>query len=242
MDSFAREGVEEIFYFLVDNPLVELCDPVFLGFHRNARSEFSSKVVAKAGPEEKVGVLANSGGRMVLIEYSDLSPELREARNPDGSLVFSAGNIATHVLAVDFARRLTEKKFRLPFHLARKKLEVTGDAGERREVAGIKFETFIFDALSEAARPLAVEVKRENEFAPIKNASGADSAATSRALQSAAAARQLEAAGVRVPTGPDGAPPAPIEISPLVASDPARLRALVPPGHAFDRPLYLGDD
>jgi UDP-N-acetylglucosamine/UDP-N-acetylgalactosamine diphosphorylase len=242
LDAFAREGVEDIFYFQVDNPLVELCDPVFLGFHRTAGSEFSSKVVAKAGPGEKVGVLAESGGRMTLIEYSDLDPALREARNADGSLVYSAGNIAIHVLGLEFARRLTKGRLRLPFHLARKKLDALGPDGARAEVPGIKFETFIFDALSDAANPLALEVRREAEFAPIKNATGSDSAATSRALQSAAAARMLEAAGVAVPRGATGEPAVPIEISPLFATHAAGLRAKLRAPPAFDRPLYLGDD
>jgi UDP-N-acetylglucosamine/UDP-N-acetylgalactosamine diphosphorylase len=242
LDSWAAEGVEEIFYFQVDNPLVELCDPVFLGFHRSARSEFSSKVVAKAGPDEKVGVLAESGGRMTLIEYSDLAPALREARNPDGSLAFSAGNIAIHFLNLDFVRRLTSGRLHLPFHLARKKLDAVDAGGARREVAGIKFETFIFDALSEAARPLALEVRREDEFAPIKNATGPDSPATSRALQSAAAARMIEAAGAGVPKDPAGGPVVPIEISPLFASRPEELRGKLPPRLGFEQPLYLGDD
>src|SRR5262249_10141901 len=151
----------------------EVCDPVFLGWHDETGSDFSSKVVPKCGPDEKVGVLAVEDGRMTLIEYSDLAPELRQARNPDGSLAFSAGNIATHALRLDFVRALTEGRFQLPFHLARKTLAVIAPNGNPCDVPGVKFETFIFDALSQARRPLAMEVSREEEFAPIKNAAGA---------------------------------------------------------------------
>jgi UDP-N-acetylglucosamine/UDP-N-acetylgalactosamine diphosphorylase len=242
LEQLAAGGVEDLFYFQVDNPLVEICDPAFVGFHAAEGSEFSSKVVAKAGPEEKVGVLANQDGRMVLIEYSDLPADLREARGPDGALLFSAGNIAIHLLSLEFVERLTEGRLRLPFHVARKALLVSDAHGRSAEVAGVKFETFVFDALGQASHAAAMEVRREDEFAPIKNASGADSPATAAALQSAHAARMLAAAGVTVPTDSTGAPAVPIEISPLFASTPAELRSRLPARVSFDAPLYLGDD
>jgi UDP-N-acetylglucosamine/UDP-N-acetylgalactosamine diphosphorylase len=241
LEDLAQAGVEELFYFQVDNPLVNVCDPLFLGHHRLQKSEFSSKVVSKEGPDEKVGVLAESGGRMTLIEYSDLPPKLREATGSDGALVFSAGNIAIHALSLPFVRRITEGPLQLPFHVARKKLEVLAADGSRREVRGIKFETFIFDALAQAANPMVMEVRREDEFAPIKNASGQDSPETSRDLQSKLAARMLETAGVRVPRSAGGAPAVPIEIGPLFAADPEELRTRLRAPPSFDKPLYLGE-
>ena len=242
LDRLSADGVEHLFYFQVDNPLVDVCDPVFVGFHLNEQSEFSSKVVAKCGPEEKVGVLAEQRGRMVLIEYCDLPIDLREARGTGAALLFSAGNIATHLLSVAFVKRLTSGRLRLPFHMARKSLPVTDAAGRITEIPGIKFETFVFDALAEARKAAALEVRREDEFAPIKNATGVDSPASSAALQSAWAARMLVAAGVAVPTDVSGVPRVPIEISPLAAATPEGLRKHIPARLAFDSPLYIGDD
>ena len=111
LDDLTRRGVEEIFYFQVDNPLVEMCDPVFLGGHRAQAADFSSKVVPKSGPDEKVGVLVRRAGVSGVVEYSDLAPELRNARDASGALRFSAGNIAVHALRVDFVRRLNAKGF-----------------------------------------------------------------------------------------------------------------------------------
>jgi UDP-N-acetylglucosamine/UDP-N-acetylgalactosamine diphosphorylase len=242
LDDLEAEGVEHLFYFQVDNPLVDLCDPVFIGLHGVHGSEFSSKVVEKTDPDEKVGVLAEQGGRMLLIEYSDLPEDLRHARKKDGSLLYSAGSVATHLIGLPFVKRLTEGRLRLPYHMARKALAVTDSEGRSREVPGVKFETFIFDALGEAQRPLALQVRREDEFAPIKNASGADSLATSVALQSAWAARMLAAAGLNPPTDAAGNPRIPIEISPLISRSLEDLRSHLPARVSFDGPLYIGDD
>lgn len=241
LDEMGRRGVEEIFYFQVDNPLVEMCDPVFLGGHRRAASDFSSKVVEKSGPDEKVGVLVRSDGKLGVVEYSDLSPELRHARGTDGRLRFGAGNIAVHALRVDFVRRLNERGFSLPYHVAKKKLPCAAPDGRATETPGFKFETFVFDALGLARNPYVLEVVREREFGPIKNASGVDSAESSSALQIRLAADWLDAAGVPPPRGADGAPTVPIEISPLYADSPEALRARAPRGLDFTKPVYLGN-
>ena len=241
LDELEREGTEEIFYFQVDNPLVEMCDPTFVGGHREAGSEFSSKVVRKSGPEEKVGVLVSQGGVLTVVEYSDLPAELRDARNPDGSLQFSAGNIAVHMLRTDFVRRLNAHGFSLPFHVARKKLPCVAADGRLVDVQGLKFETFVFDALASAKSTFCLEVEREAEFAPIKNASGVDSAASSADLQSRLAAKWLEGAGIASPRGPDGAPVQPIEISPLYADGFDELVKRKPARPSFDQPVYLDE-
>jgi UDP-N-acetylglucosamine/UDP-N-acetylgalactosamine diphosphorylase len=241
LDRLEAAGVEHLFYFQVDNPLVDVCDPVFAGMHASFGSDFSSKVVEKTHPDEKVGVLARRDGRTVLIEYSDLPPELRGARTGTGSLRYSAGNIAIHMLRTAFVRQVAAGPSRLPYHVARKALPVVDENGTAREVQGIKFETFIFDALEHAENPLVLEVRRADEFAPIKNATGADSQATSMALQTDRFARLIEATGRAVPRDASGRPAVAIEISPLFAATAAELRAKLPENLAFDRPLYLGD-
>ena len=95
-------GVDTVFYLQVDNPLVAIGDPGFVGAHRLAGADVSSKVVRKRDPGEKVGVVAERDGRQLVIEYSDLPEPLARARRADGELAFAAGSIALHVFALEF--------------------------------------------------------------------------------------------------------------------------------------------
>jgi UDP-N-acetylglucosamine/UDP-N-acetylgalactosamine diphosphorylase len=226
-----RRGVEDIFYFQVDNPLVDVCDPIFLGGHRLEASDFSSKVVPKRDPREKVGILVRKNGRPAVIEYSDLPEPLCDEREPDGTLRFRAGNIAIHCLRREFVEQINEGGFRLPWHLARKDIPAVDVLGRPVIVKGIKFETFVFDALPLAQSVLVMEVERRTEFSPIKNKNGEDSADSCLRDQTALFASWLEQAGVRVPRAPDGSPRHRIEISPLFADGPEALirrRAEIP--------------
>ncbi|MFQ6112729.1 MAG: UTP--glucose-1-phosphate uridylyltransferase, partial [bacterium] len=183
LDDMRRRGIDLIFYFQVDNVLVKICDPVFLGYHIQQQAQMSAKVVAKTDPYEKVGVLGRINGRLEVIEYSDLSDEQKEARNPDGSLEFGAGSIAIHVLDVEFVEQENKGGLRLPWHVAHKKIPYINEKGkliEPESPNGYKFETFVFDALGDAEKVVILEVKREEEFSPVKNARGVDSPATAR--------------------------------------------------------------
>jgi UDP-N-acetylglucosamine/UDP-N-acetylgalactosamine diphosphorylase len=216
-------GVEELFYFQVDNPLVRLPDPQFAGWQRLRGSELSSKVLLKAYPEERLGLPGLLDGRPGIVEYSDLDPERMRARAPGGGLVFSHGSIAIHLLNTAFIARVP---LPLPLHLARKRVRslvprAGGAAVEKREA--VKFESFIFDAIPLAASPQFVETSREEEFAPLKNASGPDSIATCTAGMIEQHSRWLEACGVRVPRE-DGRPRHRVEISPLFAADQEALQ------------------
>lgn len=254
-----RRGIDLISYTQIDNPLVRVIDPVFLGVHlaspalepalpAASSGQMSSKMVAKAGPNEKVGVLCRADGRTAVIEYSDLPRHLAERSNPDGSLAFAAGSIAVHVIAVDFVERLNADPnppragttpgasnaggLALPLHRAEKKVpHIDPETGHRVEPAtnnAVKLETFVFDALPLATRSVVLETARAEEFAPIKNASGPDSPESCALIQTARAARWLEAAGVRVPRRSDGSPDCVIELSPLTALDPEDLPAISP--------------
>ncbi|MFO0798008.1 MAG: UTP--glucose-1-phosphate uridylyltransferase [Gemmataceae bacterium] len=219
-------GVEHVFYFQVDNPLVKVCDPGFVGRHILADAEVSSKVVLKEQPGEKVGILAAIDGRCGIIEYSDLPAEMATEREADGRLRFRAGSPAIHLFSLPFLGRVTARGG-LAYHLARKKVPAAGG-----EVEALKFELFVFDALPMAERWLAVETPRAEEFAPLKNATGPDSPDTVRAAISALHAGWLEAAGV--PTHGHA-----VEVSPLLALDAAELRAKIPPGVAVSGPTHL---
>jgi UDP-N-acetylglucosamine/UDP-N-acetylgalactosamine diphosphorylase len=237
----ASAGVETIFTFQVDNPMLSVCRPGLLGHHAMAGAAMSSMVVRKLAPEEKMGVIARVGGRTGVVEYSDLPDELARRRDDEGELVFWAGSIAVHAIQVSFARRLTEGGLRLPFHRAVKRVPHVDDRGrpvDPPEPNAVKFETFLFDALPSADRTVTVEVERAEEFSPIKNAEGPDSPATARRDLNRRAARWLEAAGVAVPRGPDGEP-VDIEIDPRVALDAQELAASLPPGFRVSGPTVL---
>lgn len=219
-------GIEVISYGQVDNPLVQLIDPTFIGFHLGQESEMSSKMLPKAYPGEKVGVFVVSEGKMMVVEYSDLPSELAERRDESGELVFLSGSIAIHLLATSFVKRMGAGDgggaTPLPFHRADKKVPtvtVAGDLVKPTEPNGVKFEMFVFDALPFAANPVVIETRREDEFSPVKNAEGLDSPLTCRQDQQKQWARWLKSAGVELETDAAGVPTLALEVSPLFASD-----------------------
>jgi UDP-N-acetylglucosamine/UDP-N-acetylgalactosamine diphosphorylase len=242
LDELAAAGIATLVTFQVDNPLLRLADPVYVGHHVLARSEMSSLVVHKTSPAERMGVLARAGGRTRLVEYSDLPGELADLRDPDGGLVFWAGNIAVHCLELDFVDRLTSGGLELPYHRAVKQVPFVDERGVRvepREPNAVKFEAFIFDALPMAERTMTLEVAREEQFSPIKNADGDDSPATCRRDLMRLYARWLEAAGLAVPRDATGEPKYPIEIDPRRAMDAEDLRVRPPGPSTVEGPLVL---
>lgn len=242
LDELRDRGIRTLFYFQVDNPMVRIAEPTFLGYHRQAEADVSFKVVEKIEPEERVGVVVEVDGIPRVIEYSDLPPSLAEPREPDGSLSLWAGSIAIHVFEREFIERVVTGGAHLPYHRAFKKVPFLGADGSivaPDEPNGVKFETFIFDTLPMARRYAIVETDRTIEFEPLKNASGADSPETVRQRMTNLFGGWLEAAGVKVPRRPDGGIPFSLEISPLYALDAAELKARVAPDLVVDGPLHL---
>ncbi len=205
LDDMERRGVTTLFYYQVDNPLVRMADPAFLGFHTNDGAEVSCKVVAKVEPEEKVGILATVDDAVGVVEYTELDEALSRERDANGDLVYWAGNIAIHVFETGFVRRIASEADRwLPFHLSAKKIPGVDDEGrpvQPEEPNGSKLERFVFDALPAAKRVCVVETERSVEFSPVKNASGNDSPESSRRDLVAQYASWLEAAGLPCPAG-----------------------------------------
>ncbi len=223
-DARAR-GLRTFSYFQVDNPLVRPADPIFLGLHGASRARMSSKVVAKRDADEKVGVIGKVDGQLGCIEYSDLPAELREARDPQGRLVFRAGNIAAHLLELDFVEELTREGLELPWHVARKRMRALDEGGELADVEGVKFEPFIFDALGRSPESVTLEVERRLEFSPVKNAEGSDSPASARRDLCTLFGGWVAAAGEELPA-PDAEGTPPVEVDPLLAEDEASFVAL----------------
>jgi UDP-N-acetylglucosamine/UDP-N-acetylgalactosamine diphosphorylase len=239
LDQLGHRGVRHVYYFQVDNPLVKIADPTFIGQHVRARADVSSKVIPKSGPFDKLGNLVLIDGKLSIIEYSDLPAELAEFRDTSGNLRISVGNPAIHIFDLAFLERVTEGDAAgLPYHLARK--SVTWWDAETDEFIvsekenALKFERFIFDVLPLAERWTVAATSRGEEFAPLKNASGADSPHSVKAALTGLAADWLRKAGVTVPDG------ATIEISPLFALEPEDLAGKLSSGTTIGTGTYLG--
>ncbi len=234
-----RRGIEQLFYFQVDNPLVDVCGQEFVGYHLLAKSEMSSQAIAKRDPLERVGNIVSVDDRLHVIEYIDLPDDIARRRNPDGSLAIWAGSIAVHVFDVGFLLRVADQADALPFHHALKKVAHIDDAGRRVEPDrpnAVKFERFIFDLLPSARRAIVVEVDRADAFAPLKNPSGdaADTPEMVRSYMIAQHVRWLRRAGVEVAEG------VAVEISPLFALDPEEVAQRLQPGTRVDEDTYFG--
>ncbi len=217
-----KRGIDTISYFQVDNPLVRVIDPTFIGFHLLASSEMSSKMIPKAYPGEKVGHFTLLEGKLTVIEYSDLPEELAEQTDEQGCLRFRAGSIAIHIFSRDFVERMGGNEGGLPMHRADKKIGTADEDGITRKPEqpnGVKFEMFVFDALPEARNPVVIETARDEDFSPVKNAQGLDSPDTCRRDLLRQYARWLKDVGVDVPSDENGVPDRVFEISPLRGFD-----------------------
>ena len=216
LDDMKRRGIKSVFFFQVDNPLVEIADPAFVGYHVLERSEYSLKLCAKRDPFEKVGMPMLVGGRYRMVEYTEMTKE-QCLRKKGGRLYYLYGSPAIHVFDRAFLAREAAKA--MPLHLAFKKIPcvVGGKVVKPAEPNGYKFEKFIFDILPNARRAAFLAFDQKDEFSPVKNAEGNDSPATCRADLRAKWAKMLAAAGVKAPDS------MPLEIDPAYALDAADL-------------------
>ena len=236
LSKLMEKGYSQLFYCQVDNPIVKIADPVFLGYHRMAEAEISTKVVRRRDPDEKVGIYGLLNGKPGIIEYSDFSPEEYRAVDEEGHIRHWAGNIAVHVISLSFIKRLNRRGFALPYHRAVKDVEGIGRDGRPEKIKGLKFESFVFDAIPLAERTSCMEVRREEEFSPVKNKEGRDSPETARAAMINLHRKWLEQAGAEV------APDVRVEISPLFALDKEELAEKIRgKGLKIKEDLYLDE-
>lgn len=222
-DDMMKRNIESIFYFQVDNVLINIADPAFIGYHKSDDAEMSSKVLRKAYPEEKLGVICRINGNIGVIEYSDLSKEDTYATTKDGELKYWAGSIAIHMLETSFIEKINKKGFKLPYHIAEKSIPHIDKDGNLVKPAGkngYKFETFVFDALHHCKTTTTIEGRREDDFSPLKNKTGLDSEETAIRDMSAMFIRWLKSAGKNLPDEINN-----IEISPLFAKTAEELHA-----------------
>lgn len=223
VEDMKRRGIQHIHAYCVDNCLAKVADPVFIGFSAEKKAHIATKVVRKRNATESVGLILLKNGKPDVVEYSEIDSATAEAEDPKQPdvLKFRAANIVNHYYSFDFLTR----EYELPHHIARKKIPCvdieTGQSIKPEKPNGIKLEQFVFDVfpmlnLKEFA---CMEVKREDEFSPLKNKApdgdsmGEDNAKTSRRDIMAQGKSWLARAGATVENGDaDG-----LEVSPLTS-------------------------
>jgi UDP-N-acetylglucosamine/UDP-N-acetylgalactosamine diphosphorylase len=236
LERLRAEGIEQLLYIQVDNILAPVDDVELVGLALAERADVVTKVLEKAHPDERVGHLVTHGDRDCVVEYTELTPEQTRARTSDGELIYRWGSPAMHSWSLGFLARLADRGFRLPLHRSAKPLRAWID-GSERDVDGWKYERFIFDLVPEAERSIGLEIERDAEFAPVKNATGEDSPASAVELAHRRYVDWLEAAGVRVELPPGEL----IEISPLLAATRAQFLERWDAGSGeITRGAYLG--
>lgn len=222
--DMGKRGIQHIHAYCVDNCLVKVCDPVFIGFSASKNVDIATKVVRKRNAKESVGLILQKNGKPDVVEYSEISSEDAEAKDSKDSnlLKFRAANIVNHYYSYKFLESIPEWAKKLPHHVARKKIPFvnteTGETVKPEKPNGIKLEQFVFDCFPflTLEKFACMEVKREDEFSPLKNArgTGEDDPDTSKQDIMTQGKKWVQAAGATVVSEDqkDG-----IEISPLIS-------------------------
>ena len=182
-EDMKEKGVEWLNVFAVDNVLQQIADPVFVGATLQSGCVCGAKVVRKCDPYERVGALCLEDGKPSIIEYYELTPEMAEATNEAGSLLYGFGVILNYLFSVEKLFEISKQQ--LPLHIVEKKVPYIDENGvEVKPEApnAYKFETLILDMIFMMDNCLSFEVEREKEFAPVKNATGVDSVESAREL------------------------------------------------------------
>ena len=195
LEYLEKRGIKTLVYIQVDNILAPIDDPILVGLQESRNADIVTKVLRKASPQEKVGHLVSVNGKDQIVEYVDVTKEQLELKDENGELIFNWGSPAMHAFSVDFFRRLKNEKVFLPFHQSKKIVKAYRD-GMVQDTEAYKHEKFIFDLLPLANRHIGLEIRREDEFSPIKNMTGIDSIETALELYSNRNKRWLNKVGV----------------------------------------------
>ena len=183
LEDIHKRGVEWLNIFAVDNVLQKIADPVFIGATVLHGGDCGSKVVRKANPEEKVGVMCREDGKPSIVEYYELSDEMANERDAKGNLVYGFGVILNYIFKVSRLEAIMDEK--MPTHVVEKKInhiDENGNLVKPETPNGYKFESLAVDMIKLMEHCVPFEVVREHEFAPIKNLHGVDSLDTAREL------------------------------------------------------------
>lgn len=182
-EDLREKKIEYLNVFAVDNVLQRIADPVFVGATIQSGCVSGAKVVRKVDPYEKVGALCLENGKPSIVEYYELTKEMAEATDENGTLLYGFGVILNYLFRVDCLMRMVNEN--LPLHIVKKKVPYLDENGDRQtpeEPNAFKFETLILDMIYMMDDCLSFEVEREREFAPVKNATGVDSVESAREL------------------------------------------------------------
>jgi UDP-N-acetylglucosamine/UDP-N-acetylgalactosamine diphosphorylase len=219
-----KRGIQHIHAYCVDNCLVKVADPIFIGFSASKNVDIATKVVRKRNAKESVGLILQKNGKPDVVEYSEIDDETAEAKDSKNSelLKFRAANIVNHYYSYKFLESIPEWCKKLPHHVARKKIPhvntETGETVKPEKPNGIKLEQFVFDCFPFLSldKFACMEVKREDEFSPLKNArgTGEDDPDTSKVDIMTQGKKWVQAAGATVVSED---PKAGIEVSPLIS-------------------------
>ena len=183
INQMREDGIEWIFVSGVDNVLVKSVDPLLIGMSIENKVLGAVKTIEKTDPKEKVGVFCRKNKKVGVVEYTEISDEMAQMRDKYGSLVYGDGNAIFHLYNIKGLELVSD--LRLPYHTAFKKAKYIDENGkliEPTEPNAYKFELFIFDSYEMLDDVVVLRIKREEEFAPIKNAEGKDSPETARKL------------------------------------------------------------
>ncbi|KAJ6104153.1 hypothetical protein N7523_010473 [Penicillium sp. IBT 18751x] len=223
-EDMRRRGIQHIHLYGVDNCLVKVADPVFMGFSAEKDVDIATKVVRKRNATESVGLIVQKNGKPDVVEYSEIDQETAEAKDPKQPdvLKFRAANIVNHYYSFRFLESIENFAHKLPHHVARKKIGCVnpdnGEAVKPEKPNGVKLEQFVFDVfpMTPLDKFASIEVRREEEFSPLKNArgTGEDDPDTSRDDIMKLGQRWVEAAGGIVITEAEAFG---VEVSPLIS-------------------------
>lgn len=219
VSALETRGIKYLHCYGVDNCLVKVGDPIFLGVNIAKQVEAGVKTVIKTDPRENVGVVAMKNGKWNVIEYSEIPTELADAKDPKtGELAFRAANIVNHFYTTDFlSKSVPSFESQMAYHIARKKIPTvdlsSGQLVKPSTPNGMKLELFIFDVFPFCDDLAVHEVLRPEEFSPLKNApnTGSDDPQTSRRDLLQLHKSWLEKAGAQVSEGAE------VEISPQLS-------------------------
>lgn len=178
-----EKNIKWINVFAVDNVLQRIADPAFVGAVSLSGCQSGSKVVSKASPDEKVGVLCLEDGKPSIVEYYEMTDDMRTQLDENGRLAYNYGVILNYLFSLSRLEEIVDEK--LPIHIVEKKIPYMNEEGEfisPEAPNGYKFETLVLDMVHMQKSCLSYEVEREKEFAPVKNAEGIDSVESAREL------------------------------------------------------------